>query len=117
MLNLLLALVIGALAAADQPKAKLRDKEIQDRLCKKITFEGKAEPLLESVGYLCERVDVPFAFDKKAFGYDVQGSLVHPKGGTDVPVATALQQVLDQADATYVMRDGKVVVVPKLKKK
>jgi hypothetical protein len=117
MLNLLLALVIGPLTAADQPKAKLCEKEIQDQLSKKITFKGDRGPLSDAASYLCERVDVPLAFDEQALGIDVKAQLVRLKGGTDVQVATALQEVLDQVDATYEIRDGKVVIVLKRKQK
>jgi hypothetical protein len=118
MFKLMLALAIGALTAADQPKTKLCDKEIQDRLSKKITIAGDAGgPLCDAAGYLCALVDVPLAFDQKAFGHHVQAELVQLKGGTDVPVATALQQLLDQSNATYEIRDGKIVIVPNRKLK
>jgi hypothetical protein len=117
MFNLMLALAIGPLMPADQPKAKLCDKEIQDRLSNKITLAGDRGPLSDAAGYLCERADIPLAFGQKAFGHDVKGAFVELKAATNVSVATALQQLLDQSNATYEIRDGKVVVVPKQKPK
>jgi hypothetical protein len=117
MLNLVLAMVIGPLGPADPAKAKLCDKDIQDRLSKKITFEQTGGPLSDVAGYLCARADVPLAFDEQALGPDVRSALVRLNAGKDVRVATAFQQVLDQLDATYVIRDGKAIVVPKPKQK
>jgi hypothetical protein len=118
MLHLVLALVLGWTGTAAEPKAKLSDKDVQCRLAEKITFDGSdGGPLSDITAYMCERVDIPLAFDQEAFGDHIQAAFVRLKARKHIAVAAALPQVLDQAEATYVIRDGKVVVVPKPKQK
>jgi hypothetical protein len=118
MLHLVFALVLGWTGTAAEPKAKPSDKDANCRLAAKITFDGiDGAPLSDATGYLCERVDVPVAFDQKAFGDHIQAAFVSLKAGQNIAVAAALQQVLDQAEATYVIRDGKLVVAPKPKQR
>ena len=117
MLHLILSLTIGFAAAPDKLKEKLCDKDVESRLAKKTTFVGDVGPLSDAAQYLSELARVPLDFDQKAFGHDIRGQLVRLGGGTDVAVATALQQLLDQVNATYEIRDAKVLVVPKPKPK
>src|ERR1700682_271379 len=91
---------------ADKEKEEKAKKEIDKKLAQKITVEFEAGPLVDAIGYLQERYDIPLVIDKKAFEKrlrirDVTKQQVNLPKVKNVPIGEVLERLLAQVGGTF----------------